>query len=70
MNKTRAVLRLIKDDKFEHVEMSDLCDGDYFKMFEPLGEPVTDINGNTLFKVVGYPSKREDGVWQVHIEQK
>ena len=69
MEDMREILRLVKDDVFERVEMWDLYDGDYFKMYEPTGEPVKNERGETLFKVLGNPKKSEIGTWFVHIEQ-
>lgn len=64
-------LRLIQkktDSGWTTVRMSQLRDGDTFRMFEreAPGDPVVS-NGVSEWIVQGVPTKREDGIWQVSV---
>lgn len=72
MEDDKAELRKIQrrlDDSWEQVRMSELVSGDVIRMFEPTGEPVSDVEGILLLKVVDEPylAENENGnkVWTV-----
>lgn len=47
--KNRTVLKEIKEGQFEEIQFSELKESDRFKMKEPNGELVKDLEGNSLF---------------------
>ncbi len=48
-------------------DISDIVEGDQFRVFEETGDPVKWGNNNTIFMATKDAYKRSDGVWFIYI---
>jgi hypothetical protein len=56
--------------EWEPAKFEDIIEGDIFRLFEPTGEPVEDLDGNTVFTAMTDAFTNEDGIHAVHILSK
>jgi hypothetical protein len=65
-NKQLRKVYLIEENVEREISMSDLNPGDFFKLKEPDGTPVT-YRGTETFKCAGKPYLNEHKIWTVNI---
>lgn len=61
-----VVVSKTKDGPFERTDFERLRHGDYYKMFEPNGDPVRDhVSETALWQVREEPRRGDDGEWEL-----
>jgi hypothetical protein len=64
MSELRTVEWFIPGLEYQKCEMSQLTEGDQFRMFDPDGTPVK-WDEETVFIATGNPYLNEDGIWTI-----
>jgi len=67
MTNLRKVER-INGEEWEQCKMSDLCEGDMFRVFEPTGEPVKCHEIYTVFRAISPPYVNERNVVTIDVD--
>lgn len=67
--KNNRVVKVNKDGEWRNdIEFLDMEIGDWFILYEPTGEKVTDRHDNSVFEVKELPYTDENGVESVEVE--
>jgi hypothetical protein len=56
-----------RDGIWKEISFKELNKGDNFRMFEETGEPVIDLNGETIFYSTSEPYRNDVGIWEIDI---
>jgi hypothetical protein len=58
---------ILKSNTWKEIDFKDLKENDIFRLFEPTGESVKDIDGSTKFAAMCDAYQNEDGIWTTDI---